>query len=268
METSTVSTTATRTTSPVLETASAWPDKARTIGTLQPDRTIVLTTDDEYKTAGEWLVAIKQLKAAVVADFADSKKKAYEAWQAICSQERGHIEKLEDAEEVIGGGMVGLERVRAEAARIEAERRQREIDRKAREDREREVKAKEREAAKAPTAAVRDETLREARALAAAPVQTTTVQVDTGLAKIAGLTTKETWRAEVYDLRTLVRAWLNGDVPKDVIIANEKACNREANSFKADFNKPIDTKGRMRLPGVKAVKDESKAGTTAGRKRS
>ena len=63
--------------------------------------------------------------------------------------------------------------------------------------------------------------------------------------KTKGVSTPVTWHAEVADLKLLVTAWLNGEVPEDVIVANMAFLNKMAIRWQEQFS----------YPGVKAVSE-------------
>lgn len=72
-------------------------------------------------------------------------------------------------------------------------------------------------------------------------------------AKVAGVSSREVWRAEVVDLMALIRAVASGQVPSNVLEANTTVLGGLARSLK----------GNLRIPGVRPVCEKAVA---AGRR--
>lgn len=68
----------------------------------------------------------------------------------------------------------------------------------------------------------------------------------------AGVSLRETWRAEVVDFMALVKAVAAGKAPESYLLPNDQLLNQQARSLKDE----------LRLPGVKVFKE---TGVAAGR---
>ena len=66
--------------------------------------------------------------------------------------------------------------------------------------------------------------------------------------EVSGLSFTEHWHAEVYDLKALLQAILDGKVPTDAIEPNLVYLNASARACKAED---------LSIPGVKGVKETS-----------
>lgn len=89
----------------------------------------LIISDPATEAIGWALInGIADLEKAIVEDFSVSKKAAHGAWKAICAQEAGHLEKLEEPDRIVRGKLAAWD---GEKKRIQAE-----ADRKAREEAE------------------------------------------------------------------------------------------------------------------------------------
>jgi len=93
---------------------------------VQKAKSIVITSDAQNAFAANFLIEIKGAAKRVVDFFADSKKKAHEAWKAICANEKTLTDPLEDAERIVKRTMAAYaeaqEKLREEAlAKAQAE---------------------------------------------------------------------------------------------------------------------------------------------------
>ena len=70
------------------------------------------------------------------------------------------------------------------------------------------------------------------------------VAVPSSVPKVAGISYRETWSADVTDLKALVQAVAAGKAPLDYLQANTVAINQAARSLKTELNL---------IPGLKAV---------------
>jgi hypothetical protein len=57
-------------------------------------------------------------------------------------------------------------------------------------------------------------------------------------AKLAGVSTREDWKAEVTDLLALVKAVAAGEASIELLEANQKVINQRAKALKAEFKVP------------------------------
>ena len=179
------------------------------------------------------LIGIKGLRNEIADTFNEPIQKAFQAHRAIVALKKNVEAPLEDAERIIKGA-VG-------AFHLEQQRIRQELERKAREEAERQaeqmrldmaVQAEEMGA----DAAVVEEILE-------TPIPIAPVAVAPTFTRAAGVSTRETWRAEVSDLKALCRAVADGQASLECVQPNMVALNGLARSLK----------GTMSIPGVRAV---------------
>lgn len=95
--------------------AQDWPTRAKCM---------VIVDDETNEAAAGMLLGIKDLAKEVNATFDPIKKKAHEAWKAICDEQNRHLAPLLEAEKILKGsiGSFAIEKQR----RLEEERRRHE----------------------------------------------------------------------------------------------------------------------------------------------
>lgn len=210
-----------------------------------PDRARALTIDsaDRYTAAGEYLTEIKALRHEIADTFDPIIRKAHAAHREACDRKRQVEAPLVEAEGLLKTSMARY--VEAERRR-EAEERRRleEAARKAEEEARLAEAAALEEAGQAELA----EQVLELPSVAPPPV------VAPAAPKVAGVTTRETWDAEVTDKLALVRAIAAGQVPLAAVDVNQGVLRQQARSLGAE----------LRWPGVRAFKQTTIA---AGRAR-
>lgn len=95
---------------------------------------MVITTDDDYKRAGEFGRALKQKAAEVTAFFKPMKDSAYQAHKAVCDREKATLAPLKNAEQALKKIMGAYALKKEQEAREQEEARRRaaqaEADRK------------------------------------------------------------------------------------------------------------------------------------------
>lgn len=207
--------------------------KKQTQLTLAVAHTFKVTSVAQYEEAGGMLKAIMALKKQVAETFDPHIKRAYDAHRSLVSEKRLHETPLEDAEKALKKVMLGFQ-MAEEQKRREAEARAQEEARKQREKLEAQA-AKAAEKGKVEKAAV----LQATAASVVSPIIPTTTP------KLAGVSTRVTWKAEVTDLMTLVKAVAAGTVPLNALLADNAFLNGQARAMK-------DT---LAYPGVKAVQE-------------
>ncbi|OGV45825.1 MAG: hypothetical protein A2017_18160 [Lentisphaerae bacterium GWF2_44_16] len=185
---------------------------------------IVIASDAENTVAAEFLTSIKGAAKKVKDFFADSKKKAHEAWKAVCGNEAKMLSPLEQAEEIVKKKI---------SAYIETQNRLRfESERKAAEEAARLQKQADKAMKKGDTE------MGESLQLEAAM---TVAQVAYIPQKNEGISMRYSWNWEVEDITKIPREYLTVDAGLlDSIAKTQKA---DANSKPADFLRKI--------PGIK-----------------
>lgn len=192
---------------------------------------LAIATPEDYTLAAERLKGVKALKKSIKEDFAESKKSAKEAHAAICNQERGHLEPVEQAERMVATKL-GEWYAEEERKCLDEQRRLEEEQRKrAEEDRLK-------QAAEAEAAGHSDI----ADAMISEPVITTPVVVASTTPKVAGLAMRENWKFEVVDPNA---------VPRNFLIVDTKAIGALVRA----------QRGACNIPGVKVWSEKVPVGT-------
>lgn len=132
-----------------------------------------------------------------------------------------------------------------EAQERERREAQRKLDEAAERERRRLAQQAERAAAKGQTDKAAE--LQERAAMTVAPI----AQQDKPA--VAGISRRETWHAELIDLRALVRGVADGHVPLAALQANQKFLNGQARALRSE----------LRYPGVRAVPERTIASGSA-----
>ena len=207
----------------VITEALTWPERAQALAIVSPE---------SYTFGADLLLGIKDLRKRIADTFGPHVKRAFDAHRALVAEQRTAEAPLMDAERIIKDRLRAYddeqERIRREEARrLEAIARQQEAERQL-------AAALAAEAAGDTTEA--DAIINEAPA----PV---VVQVEKATPKVAGISYRETWAAEVTDLAALVRHVAAHPEHANLLTANQTALNALARGLKA----------AMSIPGVRAV---------------
>lgn len=207
----------------VTSEALTWPEKATAL---------TVTDAPTYTMAGELLLGIKDLRKRIVETFSPHVKRAFEAHRALVAEQKQAEAPLMDAERIIKDRLRAYddeqERIRREEARrLELLAKQQD---------------EERRLAEAVQAAEMGDTITADAIMAEAPAPIV-VQVEKATPKVAGISYRETWAAEVTDLVALARHVAQHPEHINLITANTTALNGLARSLKA----------AMAIPGVRAV---------------
>jgi hypothetical protein len=222
----------------IVETAEI---AAEASATLTVAQNFKITAPGQYEEAGTKLQAIKALSKKIDDTFDKHIANAFKAHKDLVAEKKTHQSPLQTAEALIKRAMLGYQ-FAEEHKRREAEARAQEVARKERERLEAQA-AKAAEKGKVEKA----EALQAAAASVIAPTIAPTVQ------KIAGISTRTTYRAEVVDKMELVKAVAAGTVPLNALDANMTFLNNQARAMK-------DT---LAYPGVKVATDTGLASRSA-----
>lgn len=197
-----------------------------------------ITTSEEYECGAQIVKELKAMQSEVSKTFDPIVEKAYQAHREATAQRAKYLDPLKDGEKRVKAAMADW--TRKEQARIMAER-------KAAED----AAALERaalEAAKKQSyqEAVKSGDLQAAREIASIDPIAEIKVVEPVQTKVAGVSTRKTYRAEVTDLAALVKAAV--DVPQylSFLSANEQALNALARAAKTTS---------CAIPGVRFIED-------------
>lgn len=178
-------------------------------GILTQALSVVVTNNDQNVEAANFLRAIKTLAADISARFEPAKKAAYNAHKAICDMESEHIKPLKEAEFLIKKA-VSTWMVEQELKR---QKEQVKITKK-------EIKAGKEELTVVPE-----------------------------IAQPSGISLRENWSANVYDMMALVKAVAAGRAPISYLLPNQKLLDMQAKALKSE----------LKISGVKAIKETSVA---------
>jgi hypothetical protein len=197
-----------------------------------------ITTSEEYEHGAQIVKELKAMQSEVSRTFDPIVEKAYQAHREATAQRAKYLDPLKDGEKRVKAAMADW--TRKEQARIMAERKAAE-----------EAAALERaalEAAKKQSYedALKAGDLQAAREIASIDTVAEIKVVEPVQAKVAGVSTRKTYRAEVTDLAALVKAAV--DVPQylSFLSANEQALNALARAAKTTS---------CAIPGVRFIED-------------
>lgn len=193
-----------------------------------------VTDQESYNAAAEFLQAIKLRQKKVTEFFGAMKTSAYAAWKEICARETQAGAPLAEAERhlktEISRWTVDQERIRREAEHRERER----IENEQLAALERDIEAAEREGA----------TDQEIAAICEMPMPVAAPPPPVpAFTRATGVTTRQTYKAEVTDLKLLCGAIARGEVPAGYVVPNMTALNARA---RADGM-------LLAIPGVRVV---------------
>ena len=164
----------------VAQEALAWPDRARAA---------VIVDADSYRSAGELLLGIKDLRRKIAETFDPHVRRAFEAHRALVKEKADAEAPLSQAEVILKQALVAFDREQDRLRREEQARRD--------EDARRQEEARVLEQAAAMETeghALGDVAMvEEAHALISQPVQAVAAPVQTATPKVAGVTLRKTF---------------------------------------------------------------------------
>jgi hypothetical protein len=199
--------------------------------TLTGAQTFKVATTAQYEEAGAKLQAIKALSKKLDETFDPHIKRAFEAHRGLVSEKKTHQTPLQTAEALIKRAMLGYQQ--------DEERKRQELEARAAQEARKERERLEAQAAKL-TAQGKTEKA-EVKAAQAAAVVAPMIAPTTP--KLAGISTRTTYRAEVYSLMELVKAVAACTVPINALQPDQAFLNNQARAMKET----------LAYPGVKAV---------------
>jgi len=217
---------------------------------------MVVSNADEYSLAGVYLItvksALKEVNEKIIAPAEEVKRAAEVNRKNLVNLFRTPLER---AEGILKWKLLSFDQ---EARRKAAEEQARlQADADARAEREQERLLKQAEKLKTPE-------LKEQRLAEATEVEAPVVTVATETPKVAGISTRKTWKAEVVDKDAFINYAVNGShhlLPH--ILIDEKAPNHLLPYILIDekaLNKLAEaTKGHLSYPGIKFYEHETMA---------
>ncbi len=205
---------------------------------------LVVRSQEHYTRVAEKLKLVKAFQRKVTDWFAPHKKRASDLHRALCDDERKLLQPALEDEQRIKRALVAYT---IEQDRIRREEQQR-LQREARE-REEARRLDEAVALEDEGRATGDVAYHEAaNHLIDAPIASTPIEGLTPAApKVDGLSYRDTYRAQVFDLMTLIKAVAAGQQPMALLQVNQSALDGLARSLKTS----------MAIPGVQLVIDKT-----------
>lgn len=202
-------------------------------------KAIVITDAEQHAAAQEFLTRVAGMSKQVRELFRESKAAAHQAHRSVCSLESSLLQPLSRASENVRGKVLSYEQAERRRAEEEAQRKAEEARRAEEERRLADAEQAEAEGDHETAEAILEE----------APVVPITVAPTPKVAKVAGVSRRVRWVAEVDDLLALVNYVAENPEWLHLLAPDMAALNGLARS----------QKDRMRIPGVKVRADESLA---------
>lgn len=195
---------------------------------------IAISDQQDYQGAAEFLRTCKTMEKRVKDTFDEPVKKAHEAHKAITTVRAQLLDPISQAEKIVKRKMAGFveeqERIAAEERRrAEAEARKAEEDRRLREAAELEARG---------DSAAAEEAI-------SAPIVVPVIVPETVKPLAEGTSTRKKYRAEVVDPAALIRAVADGKAMAGLVIPNQQALDKLADSMKET----------LAIPGVRVVSE-------------
>lgn len=204
--------------------ALTWPDRAKAIA---------IKDQATHDMATGLLINITDLEREIIAHHKPIKDSAYAAHKTAVAAEKRLLDPLKEAKQILSLGITTWE---TEQKRIQAEN-----QRKAEEEARRiEEEARLQLALQAEEMGASEETTKE---ILETPIPVERPVVPQTFQRTAGVSTRQTWKAEVTDLKALCRAVADGKASIEFIQPNMPALNGLARALKST----------MQIPGVRAV---------------
>jgi hypothetical protein len=232
--------------------ATLTPELVSSVAVTMPERARRMTIRDnvDYSRAAEFLKSIKQLRGEVDNAFDPIISKAHEAHREALAQKKIAETPLIEAEGVMKRAITrylsDMERVR----RAEEDRIKREHEAQIRAQAEEENLKRAQELADAGDMEGAAEAVD-----AEVMVPEIPVYVESSVVKVAGISARKTYYAEVVDSMQLVRAVAEGRAPVQCLLANMAFLNAQARAFK-QAGGMLDNKFEPRM-GVEVRENET-----------
>lgn len=229
--------------------AVAVPDRTTERESLLAQASKLTVTDQASLTsAGDLLKGVVALRKKIEDDYAPAIEAAHQAHKAAIAGRNKHVTPLVEIEGLLRTKVGAFQQ--AERKRVEEEERQRRIAIEAEEKRVREAQAKAEEEARARQAEEAFEAACDGEPEVAARIMTEPIEVapiapvyippPAPVAKVAGLSSRETWNAEVVDLHALIQyaATCPKAIAESLLVPNLSTLNAMARNSKAALAVP------------------------------
>jgi hypothetical protein len=181
-------------------------------------KNLVVSNQDQYNNASDFLKTIKALQKEVVETFADAKKKAHEAHKAITAAETKHLNPLKIAESVSKKAITDYVQEEQRKARIAAQAEQERLRKIEEEKRIAEAEKAEKEGK-----------IEEAEEIISQEVKTVFVQPIQTVEKVEGVSFSENWGFDIVDEKL---------IPREFLLIDEKKIRQIVKALKGSTNIP------------------------------
>lgn len=210
--------------------------ETRALSVPERAKTATIQTGEDYERAGELLKTVKGLRAEIDSTFDPIITAAHKAHKEALEQKKKVEAPLAEAENLL------KPKIAAYLAEEERKRREEEL-------RLQKLAQEEAERRRLEEAAMLDDIgeTAEANAILEEPVFVPAVTVQPTAPKVAGITMRTTWAAQVTDLVALVKGVASGKVPIQALKADQTFLNQQARAMKSALS----------YPGVRAVPDNN-----------
>lgn len=202
--------------------------------TLREVQTLEVVSQQTYEVAADILQQIKSRYKAIEEERKRILRPLDESRRKIMDLFRPALDNLVDAEKMVKAGMRDYSQ--------EQEKIRQEEEAKAREAARKEADRLQKRALRAAEKGHDEQAAALQEMAESVPVPIVAPQP-----KVAGISTREAWKAQVVDKATLIKAVAEGKVPDAVLDPNMKALNEMARALKGSLN----------YPGVKAIVEET-----------
>lgn len=208
------------------------------VALIEAAKSLAITDADSYEAAAEFVKGTKRLQDRVH-DIMDPVCTATNrAHKAATGQRKKLLAPAKEAERIVKRLIVDWD---TEQRRLEAEARRKAEAEERRKAEEEQLAEAEAAAAEGDEAAAEEILEREPMVAPPPPPR--------ARPKVSGVSTRETWKAQVTDIRALCKAIGEGKVATTLVQPNMPALNAQARSLKAE----------MKIPGVRAVANRTAA---------
>ena len=214
----------------VREEALSWPDRARAVQ---------LVDNESYVAAAELLKGIKALRGRIGEVFDPHISRLHAAHTALVREKKDAEAPLTEAEGLIKRALVDFTEHQERARRAEEQRLREAARRREEQRRLEEAAALERQAVDSGNVALG----LEAERLIATPVDTPVMYVAPSTPTVAGLSYRDTYRAQLVNLMALVTHVATHPEHANLLTLNQPAANQLARSLKTN----------LRVPGLEVV---------------
>lgn len=187
-----------------------------------------------WKTIGDVIVEVKDTFDPIC-------DAAHKAHKAATDKRSKYLDPLQSAHKEVKR-LMGTWESEQERIRLAEQKRLEEIARKEEEDRRIQEAIEAEEQAKS-NGATAHEAAQEAEAIINEPIYVPPVVLPKETPKVKGLSFREVWSAEVFDIKALCAAVAYGKVSLECVMGNMPVLNKMANALKSTLN----------VPGVKAT---------------